>query len=60
MVTTAPAPKSDLMNVTEKNVEPSDKHVIAHVDNNPNPNDWFIITFQLETGERALYFVPAS
>jgi len=25
------------MNVTEKNVEPSDKHVIAHVDNNPNP-----------------------
>ena len=29
-------------------------------DQNPNPNDWFIITLQLETGERALYFVPAG
>jgi hypothetical protein len=34
--------------------------VTLDFDNNPNPNDWFIITFQLETGERALYFVPAS
>jgi len=29
-------------------------------DQNPNPNDWFIITLQLETGERALYFVPVG
>ena len=29
-------------------------------DKNVNPNDWFIITLQLETGETALYFVPAS
>jgi hypothetical protein len=27
---------------------------------NVNPNDWFIITLFLESGERALYFVPAS
>jgi hypothetical protein len=33
--------------------------VIIDFDRDPNPNDFFIITFELETGETSTYFVPA-
>lgn len=29
-------------------------------DNNVTPNDWLILTLILESGERALYVVPAG
>lgn len=34
--------------------------VVLTFDKNVNPNDWFVITLRLESGERAVYFVPAK
>ncbi|WP_159901763.1 hypothetical protein [Salinirussus salinus] len=37
----------------------TETEVIVNFDRDPNPNDFFIITLELETGETATYFVPA-
>lgn len=34
--------------------------VVMDFDRNPSGNDWFVITWELETGESAIYFVRAG
>jgi len=34
--------------------------IVLEFDRGTNSNDWFVLTFELESGETALYFVPAG
>ncbi len=34
--------------------------VVLSFDDNLNPNDWFILSLELETGETGLYFIPVG
>lgn len=38
----------------------AETQVVLSFDQNTNPNSWFVLTVSLETGEQALYFVPAG
>ena len=38
----------------------TESDVVLDFDQNVNQNDWFVVTFVLESGENALYFVPGG